>query len=67
MRSAVTVEFGLAVEFNLADEAVVVEMSDFDLPLFFSFFFSFGCGFHVIVIMGELVLFQALFFRIVLC
>ena len=26
------------------------------------FFFSFGCGFHVIVIMGELVLFQALFF-----
>ena len=30
-------------------------------------FFPFGCGFHVIVIMGELVLFQALFFGIVLC
>ena len=63
LRSAVTVEFGLAVEFSLADEAVAVEISNSDLPLFFSF----GCGFHVIVIMGELVLFQALFFGIVLC
>ena len=57
-------EFGLAVEFSLADEAIAVEISNFDLPLFF---FSFGCGFHVIVIMGELVLFQAFFFGIVLC
>ena len=31
------------------------------------FFLFFFCGFHVIVIMGELVLFQALFFGIVLC
>ena len=30
-------------------------------------FFFFSCGFHVIVIMGELVLFQAFFFGIVLC
>ena len=39
LRLADTVEFGLAMEFNLADEAVVVEISDFDLPLFFSFSF----------------------------
>ena len=64
LRSAVAVEFGLAVEFTLTDEVVAVEISDSDLLLFF---FPFGCGFHVIVIMGELVLFQALFFGIVLC
>ena len=31
------------------------------------FFFSFGCGFHVIVIMGELVLLKLFFSGIVLC
>ena len=35
LRSAVTMEFGLAVEFSLADEAVAVEISNSDLPLFF--------------------------------
>ena len=35
LRSAVTMEFGLAVEFSLADEAIAVEISNSDLPLFF--------------------------------
>ena len=37
MRSAAAVEFGLAGEFNLTDEAVAVEISYSDLPLFFFF------------------------------
>ena len=35
LRSAITVEFGLAVEFSLANKVVAVEISDSDLPLFF--------------------------------
>ena len=35
LRSAVNVEFGLAMEFSLADEAIAVEISDSDLPLYF--------------------------------
>ena len=37
LRSAIVVEFSLVVEFNLTDEVVAVEISDFDLPLFFFF------------------------------
>ena len=35
LRSAATVEFGFVGEFNLTDEAVAVEISYSDLPLFF--------------------------------
>ena len=54
LRSATVVEFGLAVEFNLTNKAVVVEISYSDLPLFFFFFFF--CGFWIWNLLEDLVI-----------
>ena len=52
LRSATTVEFGLAREFSLTDEVVAVEIWRSLILISLCFFFFFDYGFHVIVIMG---------------
>ena len=56
LRSATVVEFGLAVEFNLTNKVVAVEISYSDLPLFFFFFFFFFCGFWIWNLLEDLVI-----------